>query len=433
MYGSVIRGSAVNNLFLPALTAEQRLKLQAANIVCDDLTLGTEHGVLLDESQLQRALTALDSKVAAESPAGIDGVKRVLLKSEQELLPVARAAWGQSRLVPIAAQLMMLLGREVVLYKRACAIDPIKDGKFHIHIHSSPTRSLSGVYPPALVWGIPVDCRETAFTPSRRGVLISDEASGYVVAELVGNDNLYIHHKLAQYESNNEEQLFAELLQRVVPHIEVTPERKEKYRRNRFIDECTKSIARIMRTTEVFTGKHSDRSKELLKQFNKTARAARSKEQALLRDMNVSTRVFGDEYEALLNIPKVKDVKVEGKSVIVLTELLHCKDDRTGYIHEIGAFSIELPMGGSSPKWTNLTRRISTPKASQYHLSRDQHAPHVWGDGSACLGNTRDIFSKLLRDRQFAIAAQLAIEFVESANTADDGSGAWVHLWPRVR
>ncbi len=118
-------------------------------------------------------------------------------------------------------------------------------------------------------------------------------------------------------------------------------------------------------------------------------------------------------------------MRVEGDSIVVFTEILNCRDNRTGYLHEIGAFKIELPFGGTSPIWTNLTRRVHGYKA-------DQHSPHIWAEGNACLGNAPSIFPDLFANRQFAVAAPIAIEFVENANT-NDPAGKHISSWPLAR
>ncbi len=151
----------------------------------------------------------------------------------------------------------------------------------------------------------------------------------------------------------------------------------------------------------------------------------RKKERNLLTDENVNLDEFGIEYENLMKVKYVKDVKVEGDAVVIYTDVLNCKDERTGILHEIGAFRIRLPFTGTMPNWKNLTRTVNGMKAGQ-------HAPHVWPDGSACLGNTADIFPKLFQQRQWSIAAQLAIEFVQAANTSDH-AGKYISSWPRAR
>ena len=144
----------------------------------------------------------------------------------------------------------------------------------------------------------------------------------------------------------------------------------------------------------------------------------------MLNRLGIHQETIGAEYDNLLNIPKVKDVRVEGKNIVVVTDILYCRDDRSGRYHEIGAFEILIPFAGDGPRWKNLTRRVTG-------YQERQNAPHVWSDGRACLGNTADLFPDLINKGQYAIAAQLAIEFVQTANTSDP-AGKMVHNWPQA-
>jgi hypothetical protein len=135
---------------------------------------------------------------------------------------------------------------------------------------------------------------------------------------------------------------------------------------------------------------------------------------------------YGQEYDKLLVIPKVRDVQVAPGVVKVFTDTLYCVDPRSGKRHEIGAFRIEIYRDGQNGgvRWFNLTRRIDAYRD-------DMYAPHVFSDGKACLGNTQDIFPELIGNYEFAAAAMVAIQFVESVNV-DDSAGKYVNRWPEA-
>jgi hypothetical protein len=57
------------------------------------------------------------------------------------------------------------------------------------------------------------------------------------------------------------------------------------------------------------------------------------------------------------------------------------------------------------------------------------HAPHVNGGGTICLGNVKDQFPELIRNREYAAAVQLAIVFLESVNV-DDNWGQCINRFP---
>lgn len=421
----------MNNLFLSGLNSEQRMRLEAADIGCLDLTLGDEQGVIVEENQLESVLRTLDCIVVSQSAMPFEGLKKVVLKVDQHLPEdnadpsvSSDAELEGSSLAQVAKQVLLpLLRRDIVLHRPRTFSVPVNDGKFHIHISSSPQKCVTGVKPPERIWGVPVDCRDYGWPASGTGVAFPNDEGTYQVAELVGADNLYIHHDLARNGTVNEEKILRILLNKVLTHLALPRERWLAYHRQQMIEECSKCSVKSL--AQVPSEQQPDRVKEMKKELAKRVRAGQTEEAKILRDEGLSKEVFGQEYEALLRVPKVKDVQVSGNSIVVYTDLLKCKDNRTGHLHEIGAFKIELPMLGASPLWFNQTRLV--------HGYQDkQHAPHVFANGTACLGNTADLFAKLLKERQFAIAAQLAIEFVEQANTSDT-AGKHIDRWPRAR
>ena len=132
---------------------------------------------------------------------------------------------------------------------------------------------------------------------------------------------------------------------------------------------------------------------------------------------------FGREFDKLRSMKKVIKVEVGSSNIVIYTKTLYCKHPNTKRIHEIGKFKITIPTtNGGSVKWENLTRRVDG------HQSK-QMAPHIWEDGSACLGNTQQVFPELIAQYEFSTVAMIAIEFVESVNISD-GAGKHLGNWP---
>jgi hypothetical protein len=128
------------------------------------------------------------------------------------------------------------------------------------------------------------------------------------------------------------------------------------------------------------------------------------------------------EFDSLLEIDKVRNVRVTDRELIVETNAIFCTDSRTGNVHRIGEFHVHLPFIGDGFKFLNQTGRIHT--GSQY-----QHAPHVGENGWPCLGNIKDLLPGMIQRRELVPAVQLCIAFLESANT-DDAWGSKVEQWP---
>ncbi len=419
-------------LFLPKMDPERIALLRAANMTCMDFSLGDLEGVLIEEAQLPEVMNLVNVRALTQSDSGYEGIKtldveygKLLPKLTDDhvatVIPDLPGIWpGVSR---PAQGLVALLQRDVVLHYPRRTASPIDDGRFHVHIYSSPAGHTHAP-PPERIWGVPVECLDLAWRGSSHGISLRDETTGYEVAELIGQNNLYVHHDLLKHRGTiYEEEILRKLLERVIVHLEIPAARLRLYKRNLFIDESSAATARVMNSVAA-TNDHAEKVKALRSEIAKRTREALQIEQNLLRNDSFSPEVFAGEYESLVALPQVTEVQVASEHIIVYTVVLNCRDDRTNRQHEIGAFRIMLPINGSAPLWFNMTRLVSGWKAAQ-------QAPHVWNDGSACLGNTEDLFKALLGQRQYALAAQLAIEFVESANTAD-AAGKLVTNWPLV-
>ena len=475
----------MSNVFLTGLTNDHRARLASANVPCYDLTLGEEFGIMIEQQHLDAALAALNAYVESQEPSAFEGIAKAILKVKAPGQPpkahkVTNDWKGKDSddLHEAVRQLLVpVVDKPVVLHHcQGYNVEPAKDAQFHIYLQSSPLRYAEpGAVPPALIWGIPNASRNKSFHASGRGVAIVDEVSGYPVAEYVAPNCLYVHMNFFDKYDNDRVRVFRVLMQKMARIVDMSSEDRRALMRRRFVEECSKSAVRVVRDTAgsvvehklpeglkkhssslhsnsrfdganglqpgqkavsaigtsngyVDPGKLQERKanvQSLRKRLAHAITETRKKERNLLTDENVNLDEFGIEYENLMKVKYVKDVKVEGDAVVIYTDVLNCKDERTGILHEIGAFRIRLPFTGTMPNWKNLTRTVNGMKAGQ-------HAPHVWPDGSACLGNTADIFPKLFQQRQWSIAAQLAIEFVQAANTSDH-AGKYISSWPRAR
>ncbi len=475
----------MSNVFLTGLTNDHRARLASANVPCYDLALGEEFGIMIEQQHLDAALVALGAYVDSQEPSGFEGIAKAVLKAKapgqatkaHKVTNNWKGKETDDLHESVRQFLVPVIDREVLLHhSQGHASEPVNDGKFHIHLYCSPVRYAEpGATPPALIWGIPNASRNRSFHASGRGVAIVDEATGYPYAEYVAPNNVYVHMNFFDKYDGNSVRIFRVMMQKLASIVGLSADDHRSVMRKRFIEECSKVAVRVVRDTadsgtdhELPAGLRNHSSslhsnsrfdganglqpgeksvsaigtsngyvdpkklqerkanvQALRKRLTHAISEARAKERKLLTDENVNLDEFGIEYENLMKVKYVKDVKVEGNAIVIYTDILDCKDERTHIMHEIGAFKISLPFTGSMPSWKNLTRTVNGMKAGQ-------HAPHVWPDGTACLGNTADIFPKLFAQRQWSIAAQLAIEFVQAANTSD-AAGKHISSWPRSR
>ena len=309
---------------------------------------------------------------------------------------------------------------------------------FFIHIASSPEGTKTSPIPDTIL-GIPIHTTDNAYECTWQGLPIIDEETGYVVAELFDNNNLYIHHNIVENGSELENKLFRNILIHTIKLLNMGAKDKDSYKtsamkykfsgeRLKYIDHCKK---RIGVETSSLTGSVTTRKKEieqLQKDLTKRIREAQALEQKLnsytSKDADCEKN-FGREFDKLISMPRVIKVEINTRSIIVYTKKLYCKHPQTKNIHEIGKFKITIPTSdGGSVKWENLTRKVDGHQSNQM-------APHIWQDGTACLGNTQQLFPALIAQYEFSTVAMLAIDFVESVNITDS-AGKHLNRWPIV-
>lgn len=293
--------------------------------------------------------------------------------------------------------------------------EPLEDGMFHVFFHSAPLGQAS-MQTPERLWGYRLLKSEQVFLPSGRGRPIADE-TGFVIGELAGN-NLYIFGDLIHHACSKGSLLLAKLLMEVRREIALADDTAHVDRV--FADECWKQIRSITKIDPDIERK----AKAAEMQLSTLLRSASNAEQEFLRLQSTPGEAIGQEFDEICKIKKVLDVAVSDTYITVTTDTLYCVDPRDGIRHEIGAFKISIPTSrNGAVHWANQTRRVAGAEG------RRMNAPHVNGEGYACLGNTKDVFPDLIGRREFACAIELAIAFVESVNVSD-AWGKFISNWP---
>lgn len=176
-------------------------------------------------------------------------------------------------------------------------------------------------------------------------------------------------------------------------------------------NQCnSKSVANARREIEEYRG--------YISRLSQTIRMAEDK--AACRDVRTKyAPQLTSEWLAITKLPKVLKVRMLKNGVLsVLTDTIYCVDPRTRKEHELGKFELKINMLRPSLRMYNLTR-----------LMENMHAPHVYKDGHACEGNMQSLLPPLFGSGQYSVIAMLAIQFLESVNTADM-IGQNIDWWP---
>jgi len=318
-----------------------------------------------------------------------------------------------------------VVGKKIVIAHRGKTQKPIEDGCFHIHCWSS-VRGRRVYTPPSELWIFTVQDRSKSYKPSGDGLAL--KAGRWSHSELVGN-NLYIHHNIfadPNRPSTYDLELFKKILDAVTrAYTDTTPELDELAKTN-YVNFCLKRKDDSIKQLEDRNAKARQALQSSVQASLQKIRLAKQSQFDLTQALNSKPadmrKKFEIEFERLLEHPKIVKVRVTSGKFMVDTETLYCTDPRSKKVHEIGKFCIEINPNTGSIRWDNLTRKVDG-------MRRNMNGPHIWADGQACMGNTSSSFHSLIANYELAIAAHLAIEFVESVNV-NDGAGERINNWP---
>jgi len=145
------------------------------------------------------------------------------------------------------------------------------------------------------------------------------------------------------------------------------------------------------------------------------ALSERQRQLQALRDRPQEPASVLREFERIRELPQVRQVDLQDGAVALVTHPLEaaCGPQR----YRLGAFRVEIHFEGDV-----RIRNLTDPRGLYDH-------PHV-RHGRPCLGNAREGVAKLIGEFEFAAAAQVLIDFLQTVNPQD-----WripVSYWPRV-
>jgi hypothetical protein len=295
---------------------------------------------------------------------------------------------------------------------------PIEDGNFHIFLYSSAT-GFPCLDSPETILGFRLLRTEKPFAPSGFGASVVDD-NGFIIGEVIGR-NLFLHMHIMHFGSKSEAALLARLLTHVCDCgvIDSDEETITHMVRQQFVSECLRQFA-LNSGSDASAGETARAQSG----FHDQLHALLHEELNLFQLKAAPEEEIGREFDELTNFPNVVALDVDGSKIIVTTDNLYCVHPQTHVKYDIGAFKIHINTGSNTVQWFNQTRRVD----GGHHR---MNAPHVNGDGNACLGNTAEVFPQLIKKRELTSVVQLAIAFVESVNVKDTW-GKHIGAWPKA-
>jgi len=328
----------------------------------------------------------------------------------------------RDKLIAVVKEVLGFLGEEIVISvpHRRTAV-PAHDSKFHILIWSAPVGNAT-TCPPEEIFGVKVDCRDVGFLPSGEGIPIIDSATGWAVAELVDEYNLFIHHDLCHYGTDREVEIFRHLLQEVAKELSATP--KEKAERQRslaqaeqeknclaYVQECGRRLQATIAATRKSLEECEKSVRDAQQRITEAVRAEagfRKKLEQLLSSKGEMEQRFAEEFDRLLQAPGVQRVSVRDGIISVFTDQIDIAYQ--GNVYDIGRFRVDIHTAGNNGgvRCYNLTRELN----GYCH-------PHIKGDGRCCLGNIADGVAKLIGNYEFSVLAQVMLQYLRTVNPQD--------------
>lgn len=417
-----------------------------------EFSLGDTEGYLLDEEDASAYLRDIDAVIVNKNGTEYDGVQKLTIRfprqPDRDPREIQRGHWCsslpfQSFASMVERTLLPVLGMDIrVDLLHGERSGPFDDNCFHLLVYSSQ-ENRPDIDVPRKLWGVRSLVNEHAAYPAtgRGKVIIAPDAPNYAVAEIIG-DALYVHHNALRRGGDDQElQIFRHILEEAAFLLSATQEeraaRQEAKRklerelaRTAYVEACRGRVhARVRAAEQTLRDipRRIDEARQSLTAAIREQALARMEVERLRGKTEDMDMTYQTEFDKLVKHPKVVDVRMTDGKLMVYTDTLFCPDERTGKLHEIGSFRIELSVhdrdvDDGTVRWFNLDRQVDACKSKM-------QAPHIFRDGNACLGNAYETFAELFAGYEYALAVDYAIQFVENANT-DDAAGRYVDKWP---
>jgi len=302
-----------------------------------------------------------------------------------------------------------------------------KEDTIYVYLWSTPVDSVSTKIKKAYGYELESSAGWARFS-SGEGIVISDEEQE--LAEVVGK-NIYILFDLVHSRKEYVEPILRTILDKASFWIfEADKEEKQKYEKERRAgekDRFTKIYGDFeysLKKTREELDKANKQIEEAQKSLTLWIRQAKVHEEALnlLEKWRDKDHEFlFREWESLLAIPKIKDIKVHSYRLSVFTDMICTRYKNLTF--EIGEFRADINRVGKGIKLWNLTH----PKVDK---NCELQHPHVSKDGVPCFGNLQEAFPPLVAEYQFSATATLIIQYLESLNLEDERARRKFFYWP---
>lgn len=271
-----------------------------------------------------------------------------------------------------------------------------------------------------------------AYSPTNKGIPITDKEG--VLAEVYDNiifilfklpaltrpkNNTdrgkvrYILHKiLEQYFEKVGMQYFVKVgIIRQTPQKTLTKEEQIAITKEKYILECSKRQNLAILTIEQKIASDRDELQGIQTRWVELIRGMEIDRARLkgIKELSGENERYAIEFDNLLNTPHIMEVKVQKDGVHIYTDTLSIAYNNG--IYEIGDFIIHISNHGQL--------NIINTRAEELTGHAGVHHPHINPGCGMCLGNIENGVYSLIAKYEYAVVAQVLVEFLQTCRYYD--------------
>lgn len=331
---------------------------------------------------------------------------------------------------PVLQNYAKLLNLEIVVSNpHGYRSDPItKEGKLYIRFWSS---SMGEHVRREYAFGKQLSSGQPdGIHPSGDGILISDD-DGNAVAEIQGG-TLYILFDLPH--GLNAPYFMEEIMKRYILAIgmdtaklniskEAMAKRENVRNKDAYVKACLKRFENIVAETksriETAEASLQQFSEQIVSLTRQLADLYTKAKYTIKSEREFKEKLY-KEYNKLIKTPGVRNVSVAGGIVSIFTDTIFFEYNKNKY--ELGDYRIDIGTPGGL--------RIINTRVRELTNGTYYHHPHIFGDGdgarNVCLGNIQEGILRLIGQYEYAVVAQILIDFLKTVNTKGGDKGQYI-------
>ncbi|MDZ4836187.1 MAG: hypothetical protein SGJ27_20610 [Candidatus Melainabacteria bacterium] len=348
-------------------------------------------------------------------------LKSVGFRFDPNLMEAAARGTDERLMIPSCLAKHILepvVQRHVEVYNCAGnALSPVSyENMVHVFLYSSPVGT-PRLNPPKQLWQTAITSDDPVFAPSGTGIPLAAD-NGFIFAEILDR-NVYLHLNCVRLGTSEEIGMLARQFAEIANVMKDESQRDNRTVVSRMSERFAQQCASQYRAGGLADGKTNFATVETTFRSSLISAASAQSEYYQVKN-SPDSELRGREFDQICALANVESVSVRDAWIVVTTANLYCLNPSSGVKYDIGKFEIQINAKEHTIRWLNQTRRVN-----------GFHAPHVNGEGLACMGNTKELFPMLLKKQEYASVVQIAIAFVETVNV-DDNWGSQITNWPRA-